>query len=177
MGVRDEIAVLVQDETEHMDVLVDRIHRSQGTVAVIVIARIRAGVALGWMNLSIGCNTAEGHRAHTAGVLEGQAVVVHKVRMHLQAVLAGRPKVAVVIEGPAIAKMPGIEGRVACAVCTQVVQETKRAAPSNGDSTVMAADQGCTEAAPSRGAEGARGAVGSDRADFRAVLEQVPCVA
>ena len=177
MGVGDEITILVQDEAEHMDVLVDRIHHGQGTVAVIVIARIGAGVARSWMNLSIGCNTAEGHRAHTAGVLEGQSVVVHKVRVHLQAVLAGRPEVAVVIEGPAIAEMPGIEGRVACAVCAQVVQEAERAAPPNGDGAVMAADQRCTEAAPSRRPEGACGAVRSDRADVRAVVEQVPCVA
>ena len=72
--------------------------------------------------------------------------------------------------------MPGIEGRVGCAVCAQVVQEAERAAPPNGDGAVMAADQRCAEAAPSRRPEGARGAVESDRADFRAVVEQVPCV-
>ena len=132
MSVGDEVSVFIQDEAEHVDVLVDGIHRSQGTVAVIIVACIRAGVALDWVHLSIGCYTAEGHRAHPAGVLEGHAVVVHKVRMHLQTFLAGRPEVPVVVEGPAVTEVPGSKNGVARAARAQMVNEAERVVPTNG---------------------------------------------
>ena len=94
--------------------------------------------------------------------------------MHLKTALTRRPEVTVVIERTTVAQMLGRQCSVACSVCTQVVKETERVVPANGDCPLMTAHQRRAEAAPCRWTEGTCRTVIGLNTDLGAVVEEVP---